>query len=223
MTYQPSQEQAHGFIRENQIKTLVFELPSMEKQDTNTHDISHTENKFNSNESCSIKTTQSSVICCGDIIRIHDYIYEINSDRKITIIIIQQEQCGDTKRIVNIVEIPFTKEFHNYLFRPDLLHRDDLVCYDKYIREIPPGKKGQQEEKEIRDGWKNSMQEECELGITINPKVDSKKQRRVQCSFSLKNINIQKFIKKNSLVDFNKPNICRNIEIPLYISSKKRK
>ena len=119
-----------------------------------------------------------------------------------------------------IVEIPFTKEFHNYLFRPDLLHRDDLVCYDKYIREIPPGKKGQQEEKEIRDGWKNSMQEECELGITINPKVDSKKQRRVQCSFSLKNINIQKFIKKNSLVDFNKPNICRNIEIPLYISSK---
>ena len=48
MSYQPSQEQAHGFIRENQIKCLVFGLPPMKKQDTNTHDIPHTQNKFNS-------------------------------------------------------------------------------------------------------------------------------------------------------------------------------
>ena len=148
---------------------------------------------------------------------------EINSGILITMIIILQEQCGNTKQIKNIIEIPFTKEFHNYLFRPDLLHRDDLVTYDSYIRGIEHGPEARQREELCHKGWKEEMQEECELGITINPKVDSKKQRRVQCSFSLKNKNIQKFIKRDSLLEFNKPNICRNIEIPLSIASKKRK
>lgn len=223
MSYQPSQEQAHGFIRENQLKYMVFGLPPMEKQDTNTHDILHTENKFNSNECISIKTTMSYSVGCSDIIRIYDYIDEINSGREITMIIIQQEQCKNTKKIKNIIEIPFTKEFHNYLFRPDLLHRDDLVWYVSYIRDIEPGKEARQREELCYKSWKEEMQEKCELGITINPKVDSKTQRRVQCSFSLKNENIQKFIKKDSLLNFNKPNICRNIEIPLFIDSKKRK
>ena len=60
-----------------------------------------TSNKFNSNECISIKTTMSYSVGCSDIIRIYDYIDEINSGREITMIIFQQEQCKNTKKIKN--------------------------------------------------------------------------------------------------------------------------
>ena len=58
--------------------------------------------------------------------------------------------------------------------------------------------------------------------ININPKVDSKTQRRVQCSIDITDIP-DKFIIYNSIRDTNKPNIIRGIEMELSIYSLSRK
>jgi hypothetical protein len=92
-----------------------------------------------------------------------------------------------------------------------------------YVKSIPNGPEAQEESKELRLSWAAFLKEDYNQAITINPKVDSKSQRRVQCSFSLNNDAIQEFITKDSMREHNQPNICRNIQIPIGISSKKRK
>ena len=58
------------------------------------------------------------------------------------------------------------------------------------------------------------------MQINISPKVDSKSQRRVQCSIPNFNTTLKKYITYSSSDD--KPNVIRDIEIPLSIISKTR-
>ena len=58
------------------------------------------------------------------------------------------------------------------------------------------------------------------MQINISPKVDSKSQRRVQCSIPKFNDNLKNYITYSSLDD--RPNLIRDIEIPLSIISKTR-
>ena len=58
------------------------------------------------------------------------------------------------------------------------------------------------------------------MQINISPKVDSKSQRRVQCSIPAFDNNLKKFITYSSSND--KPNVIRDIEIPVSIISKPR-
>ena len=56
--------------------------------------------------------------------------------------------------------------------------------FDKYIKSIPHGKEGQQSTKEERTLRKDKITCKDAL-MAIHPKVDSKNQRRVQCSFKI--------------------------------------
>ena len=222
--YTATQEQGHGFLREDQVKSLTFGLPCMKKQDTNTHDIPSSLNSFNNNESISIKTTMSNTVCCGDLLRIYEYKKELDEGKEITMIVIKQKQADNIKNIINILEIKITPEFWRCLFGEDGDEIfPELSQYVNYVKSIPNGPEAQEESKELRLSWAAFLKEDYNQAITINPKVDSKSQRRVQCSFSLNNVAIQEFITKDSMREHNQPNICRNIQIPIGISSKKRK
>ena len=53
-----------------------------------------------------------------------------------------------------------------------------------YVKSIPQGAKARDDSKLVRDNLQESVS--CDKALyTINPKVDSKKQRRVQCSLKL--------------------------------------
>ena len=67
-----NQSQKYGFIIENYIRENVFDIES-QKNDINIHDIPKEKNKLNENENCSIKTTGSNTICCGDLLRFYNY------------------------------------------------------------------------------------------------------------------------------------------------------
>ena len=58
------------------------------------------------------------------------------------------------------------------------------MCIRDSIKSIPAGLEGQQETKVERQILKNIVEDDNAL-MSIHPKVDSKKQRRVQCSFNI--------------------------------------
>ena len=66
---------------------------------------------------------------------------------------------------------------------------EKLREFNDYIKSIPEGRTAQQNTKVERQLLK-TITEDANAQMKIHPKVDSKKQRRVQCSF-----NIDKLIK----------------------------
>jgi hypothetical protein len=76
-------------------------------------------------------------------------------------------------------------EFYGILWGS--MSREDVVEFDTFVRNIPNGKEAQVE---YNPKWKRRVKElrKKKGYMQINAKVDSKDQRRVQCSITLKNL-----------------------------------
>ena len=72
------------------------------------------------------------------------------------------------------------------------------------IKNLPHGKEASFEYRKVKNEWKKEVQSD-DCSYVINPKVDSKKQRRVQCSLNLVNL-------ISSGIDYKKTDI--NILVP---------
>ena len=207
------QSQKHGFVFENCIKETVFGIP-YEKNNTDKYDVPCEKNCLNNNENISIKTTGGKGIDCSDIIRFYNY--DFDKDNKI--IVIKYFQCGDDKTIKNIYEINYNKECHNLLFGNVPIN--ELIDYVNFVKSIPPGEVSSDIKKDYKEK-KKLLQSTYSMKIKISPKVDSKSQRRVQCSIPKFEELLSDFIEYKS--ENNKPNVIRNKEIILSINSPKRK
>lgn len=209
------QSQESGFKFENLIKSYIFNLPE-DINNTDLHDIPKEKNIFNKNENISIKSTLSNTIYCGDIINFYNYNFnEIN-----TIILIKYYQINRKKKIEKIYEIDYNKDMFEILFGN--LPKQEIQTYIEKIKNIPKNINNEEAKKYFdyineRDILKNKYNQK----ILINPKVDSKLQRRVQCSIPNFYNLLKEFIIYESSIE--KPNRIRNKEIPLYIISGKRK
>lgn len=172
-----NQSQKHGFTIENEIREKVFELKKKDN-DTNKHDISKENNKFDSNENISIKSTKSNNIDCGDIKRFYNY----NFLEKNTMIVVKYNQIDDTKIITNIYEVDYNREMHKKLFGS--LTYQELEEYIKNVKKIPRNVSGD-DAKVIFDYLveKRKIEKNNNMKINISPKIDSK-QTRVQCSIT---------------------------------------
>ena len=205
------QSQAHGFKWENEIKTKVFELPE-ESNNTDKYDVSHEKNTNKENENVSIKTTGSKNIDCSDILRFYEYDF----NKKNTIILIHYKQSSDkTKKIMCIYEIDYNEEAHKTLF--GTITKEELEKYVLYIKKIASGK-CDEDKKKYYKAEKLRLQKLHNMKINISPKVDSKSQRRVQCSIPKFQTTMMPFIVYKS-TDENNPNVIRNKEICLEIPS----
>ena len=126
----------------------------------------------------SIKTTGTNVVDCGDILR-------RRQETKYNLVVAVWEQVGMTKI--------FHTEYTFYITPSDTLKLwgnmtyERIKEYDDYIKSIPAGKAAQQASKAKREIFKTATEDKNAL-FTINPKVDSKKQRRVQCSLKIKQL-----------------------------------
>ena len=209
-----TQSQKHGFIWENEIKKAVFGIEP-EQNNTDKYDVPCEKNKLDSNENISIKTVASNTIWCSDILKFYDYNFE--NGKKNTMIVITWKQDGDSKIIVSNCEINYNQEMHKECFGD--VTRTEIKDYVAYIKSIPHGKTSDQI-KNIYKEKKNILQKKNSMKITINPKVDTKKQRRVQCSIP----NFEKLLKKFiTYQSQDKPNSIRGQEISLKIKSSRRK
>ena len=123
----------------------------------------------------SVKTTGSNTICCGDLLRMMQH-------REHRLIVGCYTQEGKKK--------VFHTQYEFYIQPSDYKKLWGQMDYQKveqfveYVKNIPHGKEAQLSTKSER----NQLQEQTQCNealYSINPKVDSKKQRRVQCSLKL--------------------------------------
>lgn len=207
-----TQSQSHGLFWDNEIREKVFGLPSC-KNDTKKYDICCFENKYDLEENISIKTSSNNNIDCGDILRF----YNGDFTNKYTIILVRYRQIDFQKKITKIIELNYNEELRNYLFGS--ISEEILTNYVKAIKSIPKGNVC----KEIKNTYKSlkiELQKKYNMNINISPKVDSKSQRRVQCS--IKNVDELFEIFPKNIISVSSEPVIRGVRITGIINSNPR-
>ena len=126
----------------------------------------------------SIKTSKGNTVDCGDILR-------RRQETDYNLVVGCYSQVGDNKVFYSEYTFYIRPEHESILWGK--MNYNLLAEYVDYIKNIPAGKQAQQETKAKRTVLKNCITDKNAL-IKIHPKVDSKKQRRVQCSLKIKQL-----------------------------------
>jgi len=209
-----TQSQSHGLVWDSEIREKVFGLPQC-INDTKKYDIDCSDNKYCPDENVSIKTTCSTNIDCGDIIRFYNN--DFTENKYTNIIIIVYEQHANTKQIKEIIEFKYSAEIRKFLF--GTITKEEIEEYNKYIKSIPKGPVS----KEIKTTYiqmKQELQTRHNMLINISPKVDSKSQRRVQCSIPKMHELFARF--PSHILSRTDKAIVKNVAITAMITSTKR-
>ena len=126
----------------------------------------------------SIKTSKGNTVDCGDILR-------RRQETDYNLVVGCYSQVGDNKVFYSEYTFYIRPEHEQKLWGK--MNYNQLAEYVDYIKNIPAGKEAQQETKTERTVLKNCVEDKNAL-FKIHPKVDSKKQRRVQCSLNIKEV-----------------------------------
>ena len=126
----------------------------------------------------SIKTSKGNTVDCGDILR-------RRQETDYNLVVGCYSQVGENKVFHTEYTFYIKPEHEQKLW--GRMNYNLLAEYVNYIKNIPAGKKAQQETKTERTLLKNCVSDKNDL-VKIHPKVDSKKQRRVQCSVKIKEL-----------------------------------
>lgn len=170
--------QAHGNSFEDMI---IREQTGLSKQDydklkkngyTSPYDLC---NGLIVDYDASIKTTGSNVICCSDILR-------MMSHQEYRIIVGCYDQIGSEKIFHTQYEFLIRPQDYHTLWGD--MNYEDVKNYVNKVKSVQNGKEGQQQYQMVAESWKSEVQSDKSM-FMINPKVDSKNQRRVQCSIKL--------------------------------------
>jgi hypothetical protein len=124
----------------------------------------------------SIKTTGGKTICCADLLSM------INHTHDYRMIVGCYNQVGKNKQFHTQYEFFISSQDYRTLWGD--MNYKDVETYVNRIKSIPHGKQAQLEYQFIAESLKSEIIKDNCLFI-VNPKVDSKKQRRVQCSIHL--------------------------------------
>ena len=138
----------------------------------------------------SIKTTNGNKIDCGDILR-------RRQETDYNLVVGVYEQCGDNKVFHTEYTFYIKPEHERKLWGK--MNYNQLAEYVDYIKNIPAGRDAQQETKTERTVLKNCIEDKNAL-FRIHPKVDSKKQRRVQCSVKMSDLMKARIPYKQTLI-----------------------
>jgi len=172
--------QAHGNDYEDHI---IFQRTGLSK---NEYDKLKTKSGYTSpfdlvngllvDYNASVKAAKTNVVCCADAIRMfsHNEPYQM--------IIGCYTQIKGIKKFHTQYEFYITVYEHRLLWGD--LEYESLVEYVEKIKSVEHGRVAQAEYQKVASSWKTKLNVNNSLFI-INPKIDSKKQRRVQCSIHL--------------------------------------
>jgi hypothetical protein len=150
----------------------------------------------------SVKTTQNNTICCSDLLNMMSHIEEYR-------LIVGCYDQVENKKVFH-TQYEFFIEPQHYDMLWNGMDRVKIEEYVSKIKSIEKGKEAQlQYQQFFKESWKSEVSSDTSL-FMINPKVDSKKQRRVQCS-----TNLDKLI--DSGIGYTKE------DINIIIQSKRRK
>jgi hypothetical protein len=199
------ENQQHGFLWESEIKTKVFGLIGPDPY-TAVHDVDRSRNSLNSNENVSIKTTGSETLCMGDALRV--FCYEEGVEH--TCIAIRYDQGAEQKTLTHVYELD--------LMQRELLWgrvtKEDIEALDTLVRSMPSGQRNPDIDRAIKE--KKAELNARSGAVRFNPKIDSKTQRRLQCS-------IPKFATYPALLkSVTAEPLVRGIQIAAFVLSGRR-
>jgi len=126
----------------------------------------------------SVKSTGSNSICCGDIQKKMEH-------KEYNLIVGQYDQVGSKKIFHTEYEFYITPADYDVLWGD--MRKDDIDAFVGYVKSIPKSREGQKTTLPARKMFQEEITDKNAL-YTINPKVDSKNQRRVQCSLKIKQL-----------------------------------
>ena len=165
------ENQQHGFLWESEIKTKAFGLTGPDPY-TAVHDVDRSRNTLNPNENVSIKTTGSDTLCMGDALRV--FAYETGVEH--TCIAVRYDQRDVEKHLKQVYELD--------LMQRELLWgrvtKEDIESLDTLVRSMPAGGRVADIDRAIKEKKKELNSKSG--AVRFNPKIDSKNQRRLQCS-----------------------------------------
>ena len=138
----------------------------------------------------SIKTSQGNKVDCGDILR-------RRQETDYNLVVGCYSQVGDNKVFYSEYTFYIRPEHERKLWGK--MNYNQLAEYVDYIKNIPAGRDAQQETKTERTVLKNCIEDKNAL-FRIHPKVDSKKQRRVQCSVKMSDLMKARIPYKQTLI-----------------------
>ena len=202
------ESQAHGFTWENHIKKNVYEIQSIADY-TRKNDVDPDENKI---DGCavSIKTSGGMSVDMGDARRI----FEATDGDPYHMVVVQYDQIDDNKVLTHVMEVDLT-DARKILFG-DLTYQE-ISDFHEELKRIPPGRVQKEDKLYLsRSAELNRKSKE----IILRPKVDSKKQRRLQCSFT----NIDYFCHNypSRLLYKSSEGIFKGVQLPTRIESGRR-
>lgn len=203
-----TESQAHGFTWENSILQTVFGIqPGTQIGGyTRKHDVNADENTLD-NVNISIKTSGSSSIDMGDARRIFSAV----SGETLRLVLVQYKQEGEEKVLQSVSEVDLM-DSARLLFNEITLA--EITALHEFLKSIPPGKASPEMVAEYK---RRSAELNKKSGILqFRPKVDSAKQRRLQCSIPFSKIPAEKIVYQNT------QGIYKGHQIPLRIPSGRR-
>ena len=166
--------QSHGYEWERWVQDTFFDGYRVQNY-TQEWDVVKESNKKYGGLPVSIKFTKY-----GTSVDLGDAVRQFNVNEKFMIVIGYWKQEGDRKRIVNMIAPVVTPEQWHKLFEP--ISRDDLMKLDATVknRDLSP------QQAALEAAQMKRVAPFTEAEMTLNPKIDSKTQRRLQCSLRIK-------------------------------------
>lgn len=173
-----TESQAHGFSWEEEILRVYNLDPSLSRSGyTRAHDIPAELNTRQPGVNVSIKVSGGKSVDMGDILRIFDST-AVGGERLLLLVLFYKQE-GSQKVLQCIKEVDLTGR-RETLFGS--VSREDLLDYIRVVKSIPSGEPSVEARQEYKDRAEE-LSRRMNGPLAVRPKVDSKNQRRVQCSF----------------------------------------
>ncbi len=162
--------QQHGYVFERWVQDTFFDGYRLENY-TQEWDVAKEANKKYGGLPVSIKFTKyGSPVGLGDALR------QFQIDEDFLLIIGYWKQEGERKRVVNMVAAVVTPKLYQSLWQP--ITPDDLKTLDAAVKNRTVDvKQARLDAKKLKSALPFTK-----AVMTVNPKIDSKTQRRLQCS-----------------------------------------
>lgn len=139
-------------------------------------------NVVTKNVSC--KATKDNSVDCGDISR---FFNETTKDEDLEIVVGEYEKSGNVASFNKITVFSISKEHQKTLWGG--ISSGVLNEFDEYVKSIPHGRAGQEANIQVWKDKRQAIYDTYNQGkMKIAAKIDKKKQRRVQCTFNIKDM-----------------------------------
>ena len=178
-----STSQKHGKLWENSIKASFGSASDNSRSNISEFDI---EAKFDKSRRLptSIKVAKdkmsSTTVCLADARRVSSL------DESFRLVVLCWEQNGEVKKPTQLVEMLFTEDSWKNKVVGEL-SPEDVREFHERLSSFPSGKEGAKQARAFAKETKARLSAKKSL-LTLAPKVDSKSQRRLQCTAKLEDL-----------------------------------